>query len=184
MRPFHARFWQKYKSLTNLHHQNAYLVFTFRYKKKVEDLIGFISCIQEFFSFVIGLPIRLEEVKIREYSFKQQQRKNLEYEPLSEFYLDLNQKTTARTRVRSDSMLLPFKYMKNNCSDLLERWLETYDEITPAHRLYFGKLFSKNQYTENAFLDVVFSLEVLHRLIYKDFDGKHEKFHNKMGVVA
>ena len=163
--------------------ETAFVNIEFNRRQNLSTVFKLIERIGNFFTLAIGEPVPVDLIKMSMHSYKQQNRENIKHEPKFQMIKKEYKKYTTRTSIRKDSMLFPLSIIQANCSNLIAFWIDYYDKFRPALNLYFGKIYSNSQYQENAFLDIVYSLEVLHRVQNPNFDGKNRRYYETLNKI-
>jgi hypothetical protein len=169
-----APFYPLYKNVTIS--ESAFLSIKFIRRQNFSYVQEIIDVINNFFTLVIGEPVPIDIIYMKIHSLEQQKRKKIESEPRFSLVRKQERRFTSRRSIHNRDMLLSLSEIQNKCPNFLGLWIENYSNYRPALNLYFGKIYSKAQYAENAFLDIVFSIEVFHRVLNPTFHGKGSKY--------
>jgi ApeA N-terminal domain 1 len=68
-------------------------------------------------------------------------------------------------KINSSVVQLPFMSMKSQLADVLKKWFESYEKMSPAFDLYFASKTGEVRLMQPKFLCLVQGLEILHRQI-------------------
>lgn len=156
--------------------ETTFISIKFTRRNNFSYLHELIEVINNFFSLVIGEPVPTDIIYLKAYSKDQEKKNKIEENPRFSLIRRQEKRFTSRRSIRDEDMLLSLSEIQNKCPNLLGLWIENYANYRPALNLYFGKIYSKAQYAENAFLDIVFSIEVFHRVLNLTFHGKSPKY--------
>ena len=66
-------------------------------------------------------------------------------------------------KIYRHDMLFGFKEIQNDAENIINKWIEAYEQIPPAFNLYFSATTGSQTYLEDRFLTLVQGLEVYHR---------------------
>lgn len=160
--------------------QSAYLHVVFKNDVDISKALKLSEILGNFMVICIGDAVKIDDLKMVQVIPK------AEGETINNIFSvfrKLNRKYTNQGDIRHHSMLLPYSYIKDNISILLDSWINSYEKFEPALNLFFGKIYSFNQYEENAFLDIIIAIEVLHRIVTPKFDGKDEGYLKKVEFI-
>ena len=176
-----APWYPLYKDVTISETTFISLKFTRRqHFSYVQELI---EVINNFFTMVIGEAVPVDSIQMTSHSQAQRKRKKIKNESSFNLIRSQEKRFTSRKNLQSEDMLLPLSMIQNEFPNLLGLWIENYANYRPALNLYFGRIYSKAQYPENAFLDIVFSIEVFHRVLNPIFDGRSAEYHKKVNYI-
>lgn len=164
--------------------ERALIVIEFKRRQKISYVLDLIEKIENFFTFAIGEPVPIDSIEMKLHSYKQMKRKKIGDEAKFQLIRKENKRYTSRNSIKERQMLIPLRIMAEKCPKLISLWMDSYDQYKHALNLYFGKIYSKSQYEENGFLDIVYSLEVLHRIQNPNFNGKNAKYDRKLSRIA
>ena len=66
-------------------------------------------------------------------------------------------------KIYRHDMLFGFKEIQNDAENIINKWIEAYEQIAPAFNLYFSAKMETQQYLEERFSTLVQGLEAYHR---------------------
>lgn len=163
--------------------ESSYLLIRFNNRQNIDTVFELVEKINNFFSFAIGEPVPIDSIELMQHSTKSKESIDNKNNYKFKLIRKLSKRYTTQENIRKEAMLIPYDVLKAKNFNIIGPWIEKYDEYRHALNLYFGKIYSKSQYEENAFLDIVFSIEVLHRVIFREHNGKSRKYKDKLKKI-
>ncbi|UMB59899.1 hypothetical protein MHL31_12545 [Lutibacter sp. A80] len=151
--------------------QLVFLNLYFHKPKSFEELKTNIRKIRDFFTLANGAPINIHKtVFTKEVEGKKNPNFNFDFYQKSRF------KNKIPTYLQARRMLINYDLIKNSSQDVFLNWFEKYDKLKFLMNNYFGSLYNEYKYTEDKFLDFIFSIEVYHRGKYGGFNFKNDAY--------
>ncbi len=163
--------------------ERAFVSISFQKTKTLKYVWHLLDKLSNFFTLAIGEAVPLKDLEFGLFTRAEMRKQELKSNTMISVVRPEERKIGNSKNVNKDQMPLSYAFIERNSNSILHKWMSTYEDYKPALNLYFGKIYSKGQYVENAFLDIVFAIEVFHRLLTPNFNGKSEKYREKLDGI-
>lgn len=128
----------------------------------LKDFISTAYKITTFLGFAIDQPVCIEEVYVTSETIRNEVG-NGETRPISmSLYYESLFYTKTEPEINRDQMLFRFGHIQKDAQRIFNKWLDSYNEISPALNLYSAARTGAYQFLDGKFLALIRGLETYH----------------------
>lgn len=132
------------------------------------DLNEFITIsfkITNFICFAVGEIVTIKDVSATSSKILREIGNNDTYSPSIKIYYQSIPYSEKEPKVDWHDMLFNYGTIENNFQHIINKWINTYDLLSPAFNLYFSTKAGAQKYLDGKFLALAQGLETYHRRI-------------------
>lgn len=146
-------------------------IFTFNTPQPLSNIHEIIYQIDCLYSFLVGEPIVIYQIR---YAIDEQ---------WGTWLYKVSHHREAKS-IHPGRYILNHGSIKNNFEDLLEMWFSKFKDLEPVFNLFFASFTRSDFYVQTHFINLIQSLEVLHRRAFPTSKTDKEKFKNIIDDIS
>ena len=162
--------------------QTGYFYLSSKELRPLGDFLNMIHKIHNFLCFAIDQIVCINH--ITSYSSKKSYESDGRLVPIEMFYKSFPF-SLRPTNIHKYDKLFSYYDIQGRFSNIMKKWIESYNNIEAVFNLYFTSLSMFNTYSSERFLLLVRGIEVFHRKV-SEIDGKKypsQKFQNMKNCI-
>lgn len=157
-------------------------------KTKFEKIIKLISQLQQFFSFVMGIPTFATEIYgyIEKKSIQLQELEENTPFPIEIYtYSSITMVHSKEEKIYPYYVLFTYENVREAIPNVINNWLDFTEKFKPIPSLYFSNKFNSKEYIQHNFLNLCQCLEIYHRISdnYRDYSIDPNEYSDRIALV-